>query len=838
MGSIPEYNAGGAPNRPQTPPVCEEAIPAALKDADRWLVWRWTWRPKKNGGAGGWDKPPLDARTGRNGKSTDPTTWVPFDEALDAYRSGRFGFDGLGFALGEDKDAGVVWSGLDLDDVRDPGTGELAPWAEWYLRQLDTYSEISPSATGVKAVCTGKLPAGSRNNGSGVEMYGAGRYFTVTGQRLDWLPADVMPREDKLAALHEHAFGKPPARGVTVCRAAVAALAHLHPGRANYHGWLAVGMALHGTDKSLLPEWDGWSKASSKYEPNACEKKWQTFKAGGLGLGSLLYWTKEDSGWSPPPDGPGKGGGGKSRVVLGTDEHRVNAEAEAALFSREANLYQRGGRLAQVLGSGPPGERERLRRHEEAPVVRNVPPATLRELLSRHVGFCRRQNKKDKPAHVPGPTVSAISARGHWKDLRRLTGVVNHPVLMPDGSVLATPGYHPDSGLLLHLPGGLSLGGMRERPTREDVKAAADTIDAVVCDFPFKSGPHKAAFVAALLTPLARPAFSGPSPLFVIDGNVAGVGKGLLADVIFLAVTGREAAVCGYTNDEEELRKLVTTVAMQGDEMVLLDNMSGNVGNATLDRMLTATNWEDRVLGGNTRYSGPLTVTWLATANNVIVVADTHRRICYVRLESPLERPELKADFAHPDLRGHVLANRGDLLSAALTVLRSFFLEGGPDQGLPPWGSYEGWSSTVRSAVKWAGWDDPGLTREELRTGACTELSALPTLLAGLAHLDKEGHGTTCKAVLDAVEVSQTVDPAVGALAEALAVVCEGRLGKNGLPSAQVLGKTLQHLRGRVIAGRMLERIQPKDHNLAVRWRVVGVQGSGVSAGECQTRTG
>ena len=42
------------------------------------------------------------------------------------------------------------------------------------------------------------------------------------------------------------------------------------------------------------------------------------------------------------------------------------------------------------------------------------------------------------------------------------------------------------------------------------------------------------------------------------------------------------------------------------------------------------------------------------------------------------ERPELRQDLTYPDLRAHVLANRGRLLSAALTVLRGWVAAGKP----------------------------------------------------------------------------------------------------------------------------------------------------------------
>jgi hypothetical protein len=133
---------------------------------------------------------------------------------------------------------------------------------------------------------------------------------------------------------------------------------------------------------------------------------------------------------------------------------------------------------------------------------------------------------------------------------------------------------------------------------------------------------------------------------------------------------------------------------------VLFDNLEGKFGNAVLDAAPTGTAWKDRLLGANRMAEAPMHMTWYATGNNVAIAADTARRVCHVRLESNLERPEARADFRHRDLLAWVGENRGRLLAAALTILRGYCAAGRPDLGLPAWGSFEGWSRLVRSAVR------------------------------------------------------------------------------------------------------------------------------------------
>jgi len=213
--------------------------------------------------------------------------------------------------------------------------------------------------------------------------------------------------------------------------------------------------------------------------------------------------------------------------------------------------------------------------------------------------------------------------------------------------------------------------------------------------------------------------------------------------VVALTVIGRRFSVMSYTNNREELRKRITTVAMEGERMILLDNLAGAFGNDILDAALTADRWKDRVLGVNKTYDGPLHVVWFGTGNNVQIHADTSRRVCYVRMESKEERPELRTGFRYPSLRQHIRRRRSTYLSAALTILRAWFIAGRPTHGLQPWGSFEGWSEVVREALVFAGLPDPGETRIALQTAADRDAAAMGDILRGLAQLDPTGRGLT-----------------------------------------------------------------------------------------------
>src|SRR5262249_60774513 len=125
-----------------------------------------------------------------------------------------------------------------------------------------------------------------------------------------------------------------------------------------------------------------------------------------------------------------------------------------------------------------------------------------------------------------------------------------------------------------------------DQPTRGDALAAWHVLQEIIVDFPFERDIHRAAWLAGLLTPLARFAFTGPSPLFLVDANVRAAGKGLLLDCISRIVTGERFTIAAYTADEDELRKRITSLALAGDRLVLFHNLEGRLRAAVPDARL------------------------------------------------------------------------------------------------------------------------------------------------------------------------------------------------------------------------------------------------------------
>ena len=131
----------------------------------------------------------------------------------------------------------------------------------------------------------------------------------------------------------------------------------------------------------------------------------------------------------------------------------------------------------------------------------------------------------------------------------------------------------------------------------------------------------------------------------------------------------------------------------------------------------------------------PLHTVWLASGNNVGFRRTLGCRVVPIHLDAKVETPEDRTGFVYPDLLAHVRAQRPQLVVAALTVLRGSHLANRPchDKG-PRMGSFEAWDDLIRSAVIWAGLDDPATTDENrgrgrIRAQADDDLEGLGALL-------------------------------------------------------------------------------------------------------------
>lgn len=188
---------------PTVPPVNADGVPDLLRQSDQWVIWKYE-RRTDNRGSARWTKVPIKVSSRVMASATDPETWCGFGDALAVYRRTRDVHAGVGFVFHRDD----PFCGIDLDDCRDPATGDIAQWAADIITALNSYTEISPSGTGVKIIIQGFVPGGRNRvkyEGGEFECYDCARFFVITGNVVEppGLPGLSASINDAQAAFEE-----------------------------------------------------------------------------------------------------------------------------------------------------------------------------------------------------------------------------------------------------------------------------------------------------------------------------------------------------------------------------------------------------------------------------------------------------------------------------------------------------------------------------------------------------------------------------------------------------------------------------------------------------------
>jgi putative DNA primase/helicase len=397
------------------------------------------------------------------------------------------------------------------------------------------------------------------------------------------------------------------------------------------------------------------------------------------------------------------------KVVPGRRPWMVDEAGRAVAKNAEFwGIFQREGILMRTvtLSAEEVEQDKRLRRPPGAVVLQRVTTPVLEDVFGRAAHWV---NMKDADCDCP-PKVALIflSREGAWP-LPHLRGVIEAPILRADGTILTTQGYDRETGLFTQssvewpaLPA----------PSLAAALAAVKCLTAPFLEFPFSTPAGWSVLISAILTGIQRRLlFSAPAHAF--DAPARSSGKSLLADCVSRIVVGRDATGMSFNPSPEEFRKKLFAGLLGGDLIINVDNVTKNLESDTFASILTSEKHTDRILGVSANRAVPTNCLFLVTGNNMQFSGDMPTRVIIARIEPNCERPEERT-FEIANLRAHVLERRPQLVTAALTILQSYFFAGRPAQGLKPFGRFEQWSDEIRSAVVWAGLPDPCMTRDDI----------------------------------------------------------------------------------------------------------------------------
>jgi hypothetical protein len=520
--------------------------------------------------------------------------------------------------------------------------------------------------------------------------------------------------------------------------------------------------------------------------------------ATGIGLKVLRNQVQEHTQPAPGPRSPSRPGAAASvsserACVLVHRQHR-EVRADILRLLDETNAAAPAPRL-YVRG----GDKVRPYRDEDGvTLIRSVGVADLQLLATAEADFVAETGEGEFVQRMPHRDIwmQILADDGiAWPALR---GVVQHPVMRPDGSILSGRGYDPTTRLLLEPDDALGDLQVPETPSDEEVAGAVALLDELIVDFPFGDETSRAAAFALLLAPFVRPAITGPTPLIWLTAPVPGAGKSKLAGLAGILTSGSPPPSQALPPSDEDADKLIVSILAGGARLVLLDNARAGreIDCPPLASALTTTEYAGRLLGQSLMIRHPNLAQWCLTSNAADLSPELARRTVRVHLLPQTERPEERSDFRHPDLEGWARDNRARLVAACLTLCRAWAAAGRP-AGERRLGSFESWSDVVGGILGVAG--VPGLlapqSRAELQVA-----SARDNELADLVTAWAERYGTSPVPVRDLVELADPTDGAGGPAGECLCPALFGDAGTVRSKSTR-LGRSLRAAAGRVIQG-------------------------------------
>jgi hypothetical protein len=428
--------------------------------------------------------------------------------------------------------------------------------------------------------------------------------------------------------------------------------------------------------------------------------------------------------------------------------------AAKILVKAEVPFYQRGDKMVRPVVQ--PVQSFDGKMTSAAQLVEIELPY-LRDMLcrkSRRVKFEMR-SKKWRDTHPPVDAAMVLLKRfGEWP-FPQIAGIISTPTLRRDGTILSQPGYDPATQLLLIDPP--PMPDIAEQPSKDDAMAALALLKDLLAEFPFadvddndNKGVSRAVALSAIISTVCRGAFP-VVPMHTTTAPVSSSGKSYLLSIVSLIATGQLMPVLSAGGDEKELEKRIGAAVINGQSLICVDNVEGEISGDALRQLIEQPRPSVRVLGLSKLV--PVNSRSLCTFANGInmgVAYQLNRRVLRARLDPSMESPDQREFKGRPD--DMIRADRGKYIAACLTICRAYAAAGWPKpkQDLKPLASFEGWSDAVRSPLVWLDEADPVKSIDTARGGDAETTTLREMLSEWKAHFGAgQDHMVTARQVID-----------------------------------------------------------------------------------------
>lgn len=394
---------------------------------------------------------------------------------------------------------------------------------------------------------------------------------------------------------------------------------------------------------------------------------------------------------------------GKRRAVYVNAErgHVAQLLCDAVLEHASGEVFERAKEMVRV-GLNADGQAE-----VEALTSSSANNGVLLELLSECAVTLRSDSKGNDVAVDPTAWQLNQMLTKLKKRARSLRGISQMPLLTRSGALVLREGYEAESKMYVRLSSDLADLHVPQTPSRAEVEDAVGELQYLLQDFEFATEADRTRALAMLVTAVVRPSFP-KCPLWMLTAVKPGQGKGKLAALGSILMTGQTPSVQPYPSSDEEVEKVVTSKVLAGSTSLFLDEARGVLASSALQALVTSDKWAGRVLGETKVVEMDHAVHLVVAGNNLALGVDMARRVMPVQLYTELEDPSVGRSFVIPDLEEYAAEHRRDLVAAVLTIVRNWYALGCPsptEAGNAPTriGTFEKWQEVVGGALEAAG---------------------------------------------------------------------------------------------------------------------------------------
>jgi hypothetical protein len=382
-------------------------------------------------------------------------------------------------------------------------------------------------------------------------------------------------------------------------------------------------------------------------------------------------------------------------------------------------------------------EREKPLPAPEQVLITRLSEPLLAELIERYVAFLADDQRGIRLVHLDTRFVRHLTHRPGDR-LPILTAVSTLPIVLDDGSIMASNGLQRGYGTIFRIPEGvLTILPDPRSVTPASVKAAIAFLrDEWLCDV--TASPEGKYILIALALTIIERVLLPERPAFFITSGVRGGGKTTVLNMIALAILGQRASAAAWSPNDEERRKALFAYLLEGLPFLVWDNLprGAAIWCPHIEKALTAETFSDRVLGVSGT-SAPFASTIQAfTGNNVAPRGDLVSRALHVVLAVSRLDPENRI-FKHPDPFGWTLKHRDRILQALYIILLGNPRRRiGPEKRDPEPTRFKAWWNLAGSAVEYAAsLSGGGFSFKDLFTGGEEADEQTSGIVSGVALL-------------------------------------------------------------------------------------------------------